>query len=189
MATRISRDHLSQFFENGLNLETRTIYFGYGQEQSDIELDHVLAARVMKSLHLLNNVPRREEPITLLINNQGGDDSHGLGIYDMIQAMDCEVNGYVWGNCQSMAVWVLQACDKRFMSKYSTMMIHHGEGSKDYWTKHQDEVCAKILLDKIQEKNPTFSRAKLEKMLDVDTFLNAQQALHLGLIDEVIGNA
>lgn len=182
---RLNREHLNLFMDQGLNMETRTIYFGYGREDGDCDLDEVLAARVLKSLHLLHAVSR-EAPIAILFNNTGGEDTHGLGIYDMIRSLPCEVHGYIWGNCQSMAVWVLQACDRRLMSKHSTLMIHHGEGTKDYWSKHLDEICAKILLDRIHEKHPAYSRAKLEKLLDVDTYLTAQQALELGLIDEVI---
>lgn len=192
---RITRDDISRFLDHDVDVGSKTIYFGYGDPDGDCDLDHILAANVIKSLHILSSI-RPDEPIRIIINNTGGDDTHGLGIYDMIRSSKSPVHGYVYGNCQSMAVWVLQACDHRAMSKHSTMMIHDGEGvmagkkeDVDTWKKwqdKQDEICRDILLDRIREKHPKFQRAKLIRMLSKDTPLSATEALGLGLIDEVI---
>jgi ATP-dependent Clp protease, protease subunit len=191
---RINRDHVDNFFERHVDLGTRTIYFGYGEETEE-GLDHILTADVMKGLHLMDR-HRRDEPVLILINNQGGDVQHGLAIYDRIQAMKCEVTAEVWGSCYSMASWVLQAADVRRMSRCSNMMIHDGEQSlngkkKDMvqWQKfdqERDKLCEEILLRRMREKDPSISLRKLQKMLATDTILWPQQALELGLIDEII---
>lgn len=192
---RLNRDEVSRFLEHDLEVSNRIIYFGYGDPNGDCDLDQVLAARTIKSLYLLDKI-RPETPITLIINNQGGDDQHGLGIYDTIQSISSPVVGEVYGHCQSMAVWVLQACSQRYMSQHSSMMIHSGSGSLEgrteeieawkKWQDRQDKVCTDILLTRIREKHPQFQRARLNRMLRVDTLLDSQQALDLGLIDEII---
>jgi ATP-dependent protease ClpP protease subunit len=65
-------------------------------------------------------------------------------------------------------------------------MIHDGEGPKNGFFRERDNLCRKILLDKIRAKNPDFSASRLQKMLDKDTYLWPAQALELGLIDEII---
>lgn len=192
---KISKDNLHTFFDENINLETRTIYLGYGAEGSDYELDDVMASRVLKSLHLFSST-RREEPVSIIINCQGGDVQHGLAIYDAINNMGCSVVGTVYGHCWSMAVWILQACDTRLASVNSSLMIHDGESEvsgkkKDQqswirYEKEQDERCYTILLDRIREKHPTYTRARLKKLLETDTVLWSEQAVELGLLDGVI---
>jgi ATP-dependent Clp protease, protease subunit len=192
--SRISRDHVDNFFEQHVDLGTRTIYYGYGDEAEE-GIDHILTASVLKGLHMMSR-NRADEPILLLINCEGGDVQHGLAVYDRIQAMKCVVTAEVWGSCYSMAAWVLQAADVRRMSKSSSLMIHDGDQSlngkkKDMiqWQKfdqERDKICEEILLTRIRQKDPSFSLRKLQKMLATDTIMWPQQALELGLIDEVI---
>lgn len=191
----LNRDDVSRFLEQDVDTSTKTIYFGFGDPDGDCDLDQILTANTIKALHILDRI-RPDDPIHLLINNQGGEDQHGLAIYDMIRSCRSPVHGYVYGHCESMGAWVLQACDRRFMSRHSCLMIHNGEGSLagrtqevDAWKKwqdRQDAICRDILLNRIRERNPKFQRAKLTRMLRTDTILNAWQALELGLVDEVL---
>lgn len=190
----MSRDHVDNFFEKHVDLGTRTIYYGYGDEAEE-GIDHVLTAAVLKGLHLMSR-NRADEPILFLINCEGGDVQHGLAVYDRIEAMKCRVTAEVWGSCYSMAAWVLQAADVRRMSKSSSLMIHDGDGSlngkkKDMiqWQKfdqERDKLCEEILLRRMRQKDPSITLRKLQKMLATDTILWPHQALELGLIDEVI---
>lgn len=192
---RLNRDEISRFIEHNLDVSSRTIYFGYGDPDGDCDLDQVLAANTIKSLYLLDKV-RPDTPITLLINNQGGDDQHGLAIYDAIKTVSSQVTGVVYGHCQSMAVWVLQACDVREISPHSVVMIHNGSGSLEgrteeidawkKWQDKQDRICADILLSRIREKHPQFQRARLNRMLKTDTIMSPQEALDLGLVDRIL---
>lgn len=49
-----------------------------------------------------------------------------------------------------------------------------------------DEIFENILLEKIRIKHPTFDRKKMKAMLRFDTILMPEEALELGLIDEII---
>lgn len=181
---RIVKDNLYLFFENNIEVSTKTLYMGFGHSE-EIDLDQKVASDLLKGLHILDNL-RPEEPIRLIINNMGGEAGHGLAIYDAIRNCNSEVHAYVYGHCYSMAAWVIQAADRRIMSKNSIMMIHNGEGTKDELDKQIDEVCIDIMLSRMREKKPKFSRTQLDKMLLKDTYLWPHEALELGLIDEVL---
>lgn len=182
---RISRDNIQYFLDYGIDLSTRTIYLGYGDPHEDHDLDQVLTSNVIKGLHILHHA-NKETPIDIIINNQGGSTQHGLAIYDKIRGLSNPVNITVLGHCYSMAAWVLQAGHRRLMTRHSSLMIHDGEGTKNKFYKEVDTVCRDILLARIRERHPDFSVSKLQRMLDTDTYLWPQQALELGLIDEVI---
>jgi ATP-dependent Clp protease, protease subunit len=194
---KISKDHIYLFFEHGIDISTKTLYMGGEDEEKEIDLDSGLTARVIKGLRVLSAI-RPEDPIHIILNNQGGDTQHGLAIYDAIRMVPGPVHITVMGHCYSMAAWVLQAGDIRRMTKHSSIMIHDGDstvsGKKEEtrnWFKfyqEQDEICRQILLSKIKEKHPDFPPAKLMKMLKTDTILWAPQALELGLVDEIVGD-
>jgi len=99
------------------------------------------------------------------------------------------------GNIMSMGAWVIQAADERIMTPNATMMVHYGiwsyEGhSMDYlqWAKELsrlNKLMEDTLLARIREKHPKFSAAKFRRQFLFDSFLSAQEALDLGLIDRV----
>lgn len=181
---RVNKDQVWLFFEHGIELSTKTLYLGSGTD-TEIELDEKVTADVLKGLHILSSI-RPEDPIRIMLNNQGGDTQHGLAIYDAIRNVSSPVHIVVYGHCYSIAAWILQAGDKRMMSKHSSLMIHHGQGEKTQWAKEEDDLCMDILLERIREKHPEFSKARLNKMLLKDTYMRPKQALELGLIDEIL---
>jgi ATP-dependent Clp protease protease subunit len=193
---RVNREHLSLFYEHNIELTTKTLYLGYGRSE-DVDLDDKVTADIIKGLHILSTI-RPEEPIRLLLNNAGGHTQHGLAVYDFILTLKSPVHVDVFGHCNSIAAWILQAADVRRMSASSQLMIHDGEGevvgspsSIDTWYqfgKQQDEYCRRILLDSIRAKHPGYTLGKLKKILKHDTILWAHEALELGLIDQIIPN-
>lgn len=192
--SKIYKDQIHLFFEHGVDISTKTIYLGYGGDE-EMDVDQVLASNVIKGLRILSSI-RPEDPINIIMNCQGGDTQHGFAIYDAIRMSPSQVHVTIIGHCYSMAAWILQAADVRRMSEYSSIMIHDGDnavsGRKDEtrsWYKfyqEQDELARDILLQRIREKNPSFPANKLDKMLKTDTILWPNQALELGLIDEIV---
>lgn len=192
--SKFSRDHVGQFYAYGVDVETKTIDFSSAGDDED-DLSPSLAVQTIKSLRLLDRI-RPEEPITMLINCGGGDVAAGLAVYDEIRRCTSQVHTVVTGVAYSMAAWVLQAGDVRKANKHASIMIHDGEGgvvgsmsNMQRWLKyHQetDKICESILLDRIRVKHPDYTRLQLQKLLKVDTILWAQQAIDLGLLDEVV---
>lgn len=199
---KLVKESIDRFYDYDIHTETRTIYIG--SVESDIEhgesgTDASMAERAIKALHILDSsAPNGDKPITIIMNNPGGDEYHGMGIYDAIKACKNHVTIIVYGHAMSMGSIILQAADKRVMSPNSRIMIHYGTwGIHDHpkivyaWAqegKKFDSWMEQVYLEKIREKIPSYTLAQVQEMCNFDTFINAEEALKLGLIDEILGD-
>ena len=199
MSKRFNRDDIDKFHDYSLYIPQRTIYIG--SEQFDVEgnesgVDGLMAERFIKNMSLLDTT--NSDPITIIMNNPGGDWYHGIAIYDAIKTARSHVTIKVYGMAMSMGAIILQAADERVLAPNAKVMIHYGymgmesNHPKIYqkWSKESeklDKLQDKILLERIHEKQPNFQLKKLQKMLNFDTILNAKEAVDLGLADKVMG--
>ncbi len=193
---RSSRDDIDHFHNYGLHIPTRTIDMSSEDTSEDGEsgVDFQMAKRTIKNLHILDQTP--DKPITIIMNNIGGDEYHGMAIYDAIKECKNHVTIKVYGHAMSMGSLILQAADERLMMPNSRIMIHYGTwGTHDHPKitynladegKKWDRTFENIYLDRIHAKHPQFKLKQLTKMLDFDTFLNAEESLNLGLIDGIV---
>lgn len=195
---KINRDDVDKFHDYSLYIPSRMIYMGSEEisiSEGESGTDGRMAERTIKNLTILESL--NENPITIVMNNIGGDPYHGLAIIDAIKACKSHVTIKVLGHAMSMGSIILQAADSRIMSPNSRMMIHYGNWGYDghaktgqKWAKEFDKLdtwMEQMYLDKIHEKNPTYPIQKLKKMLDHDTFLTAEETVKLGLADKVLG--
>lgn len=198
MGRRPSLDNVDKFHDSNSYLPTRTIFMG--SEESSIEfatesgVDAAMSQRVIKNLHVMESISK--EPITIILNNFGGDVNHGLAIYDAIKSCQSKVIIKVYGGAMSMGSIILQAGDERLMAPQASQMIHYGQLglNKEALTvykiidemKRVDRWMEQLYLEKIHEKHPKFSLGRLRNMLKHDTFLTAEQSVELGLADAVI---
>jgi len=195
---KLVRDDIDKFFEYGIDLSSKTLYMGSLEEDWDggeAGVDFRMARNVVQGLLVLDNI-KKEEPLTIIMNNPGGDWYHGIAIYDAIKACESKVIIKAFGHAMSMGSIILQAADERVMSPNAKMMIHYGYcghfgTSKNHlvWAEEEKKVMKdmeNIYLEKIHQKDPKFTRTKLRKMLDPDTILTAQEAIDLGLADSVL---
>jgi ATP-dependent Clp protease protease subunit len=195
--SRVNRDDIDKFHDYSLYIPTRTIYMGSelfsDEDFSESGTEAAMAERQIKNIHILDNL--KDEPITIIMNNVGGDEYHGMAIYDAIKACKSYITIKVYGHAMSMGSIILQAADRRVMSPNSRQMIHYGTwGSEGHakttqkWAeegKKCDKLMEQLYLSKIKEKHPEFTLTKLQKLLDHDTFLTAVESVELGLADEV----
>jgi len=198
MSKKLNRDDIDKFHDYSLYIPKRTIFIG--SEDHDIEhgesgTDGAMAERAIKNLAILEGL--NSEPITIIMNNIGGDPYHGMAIYDAIRACKSQVTVQVYGHCMSMGSVILQAADLRVMAPNARQMIHYGNWGVDAHAKtaqkwaiecqRNDEWMEAMYLEKIREKHPDFHMSKLKKMLDHDTFLSTKESINLGLADKVLG--
>ena len=224
---KLTKDDIDHFMDNEIYLPTRTIWMGSANADEDGEsgVDYVMAERTIKTLHILDNFdgPSRngEKPIHIMMNNVGGDVVHGMAIYDGIEGCKNHVTIKVYGHAMSMGSIILQAADKRTMTKNSRIMIHYGyagfsaHAKTTYqWndeSKKYDKWMEDLFLEKMDGRKITvgkylamvgkkgeipngnaknkkieIDREKLQVMLDFDTIIDAETALELNLIDEII---
>ena len=202
---RFRTDDIDKFFDYGLNIPSRTIYLGsgsYDTDGSESGVDGLLAERIIKSLHILDNADAAadagQKPITIIMNSIGGDQNHGMGIYDAIKSCKNFVEVRVFGYAMSMGSLILQAADKRVMAPNSRMMIHYGVSGYfghaptshrwDEEAKKLDRWAEGIYLERIRKSkgNKAFPLKKLREWLMADTFFTAEQAIEYGLADEIL---
>ena len=196
---RFHRDDIDKFFDYGIHQGMRTIYMGsYSVDDgSESGVDAKMAEAIIKGLYLLDTqTSQGDKPITILMNNPGGDDYHGFAIFDAIKICKNHVTIKVFGYAMSMGSIILQAGDERLMSPNARMMIHYGqfgfEGhTQDYirWgneAKFLNERMENLYLEKIRVKNPKYSLRQLRELLKFDTFIGAEEAVKLGLADDII---
>jgi len=174
--------------EHGIDIRARVIYL-----QGDVD-EAVIHSRIK----LLRYLDKTTGEITIILDSGGGDVNLGFSFYDEIKDCRNEVTVRVSGVAMSMGSIILQAADKRIITKHSRMMIHRGQmGVEGHFTDvkravaendEMDKICVEIYLEKIKEVKPEFKKSQLQKMMDFDTYISAQKALELGLVDEIEDN-
>lgn len=192
---RIRKDSIDHFFDYDLSLETRTVYLGSNADDEGDEtgVDYKMAEKAIKSLHLLS---QSEGPITILMNNLGGDFVHGMAIYDSIKEKRNHITIKAYGYCMSMGTLILQAADERVLAANSQFMIHYGStviSSDDpvkfeSWNKRVKKdnlLMEKIYMENIKKVHPEFPLKQLRKMLRDETILDPEDVVALGLADKM----
>jgi ATP-dependent Clp protease, protease subunit len=136
-----------------------------------------------------------EKPIHFYINSPGGVVTAGMAIYDTMQYIKPPIYTYVMGQACSMGSLIAQSGEPghRFMLKHARHMIHQPSGGFSGQATdiqiHANEIqrVKKELTDiyvKHNSKGKTYD--ELAKDMERDYFMNAQESLEYGLIDEVI---
>jgi ATP-dependent Clp protease protease subunit len=137
-----------------------------------------------------------EKDIHLYINSPGGSVSAGLGIYDIMQFVKCDVQTYCTGMAASMGSLLLMAGTKgkRHILPHGRVMIHQpiisGGGISgqvsDIEIHAREFVATKKRLIDIYVKHSSQSFEKLEKDMDRDNYMSAEDAVKYGLVDQVV---
>jgi ATP-dependent Clp endopeptidase proteolytic subunit ClpP len=188
MSNGLRRDDVDKFFDYSIHIPSRTLYMGP-------EVDEEMAERFLKGMHLLEGISK-DVGITILMDNVGGDEYHGLAIYDAIATSKCHITVIGYGNVMSMGSWIIQAADERVLAPNATVMIHYGswvaEGTKGEVLagaremERLNRIMEETYLAKMRVADPQFTLTKLKKMLDTDSFMPAVEAVRLGLADRVL---
>lgn len=195
-----SLDYLDRFVTHDVCFMTRTIYLGSSPRSDDNDesgIDWLLAERMIKNLWALDNYNQSKgKDITILLNCIGGEEIHGMAIYDAVNNCKSWVTIRVIGHAMSMGAIILQSGDERILYPHSLMMIHEGQecysgiSENIRRSRHAQEQynkrTRKILLDRIREKHKKYGEKQLIAKLRLDTWLTPEEAVSLGLADKVI---
>ncbi len=136
-----------------------------------------------------------DKDIQLYINSPGGSVTDGLGIYDIMQFVKCDVATTCIGMAASMGSLLLSAGakGKRFVLPNARVMIHQplisgglaGQAS-DIEIHARELLKTKEQLTKIYEFHTGQNYQTLEKAMDRDNFMSAKQAQEFGIVDKVV---
>jgi len=158
--------------------------------------DEVANAIVAQFLFLEMENPDKD--IHFYINSPGGSVSAGLGIYDIMQFIKCDVATYCIGMAASMGSLLLTAGakGKRFSLPNSRIMIHqpllHGGGLQGQVTDieiHAKELIkTKEKLIKIYEHHTGKNYDVLHHPMERDNFMDPATAKEFGLLDTIVGS-
>jgi ATP-dependent Clp protease protease subunit len=146
---------------------------------------------VAQLLFLEADNPKKE--IAMYINSPGGVVSAGLSIYDTMQFVRPKVTTMCIGQAASMGSLLLCAGEKgmRYALPNSRVMVHQPSGgfqgqASDIQRHAEDILKVKRRLNEIYVDHTGQSYEAIERTLDRDHFMSAEEAKGFGIIDEVV---
>jgi ATP-dependent protease ClpP protease subunit len=120
------------------------------------------------------------EEVTIKVNSGGGSVFEGYTIFNAIIDSNMKIKTHVIGIAASMAGVIVMAADEVIMNDYSLLMLHNPSGgSKEILTK------IKTSLVTIFNKRTNIDIENLNKVMDVETWFNAEEALANGYITSI----
>ncbi|HSW58453.1 MAG TPA: ATP-dependent Clp protease proteolytic subunit [Dehalococcoidales bacterium] len=138
----------------------------------------------------------REDPdkdISLYIHSPGGVVTAGLAIYDTMQLIRPDVSTICLGMAASMATVILAAGakGKRYAMPNSTVHMHQVLGgaqgqAADVVIAAKEIMRLDEILRGIMMKHTGQTAEKIQHDMDRDYYMNSQQAIEYGLIDQVL---
>ncbi|CAG1022940.1 ATP-dependent Clp protease, protease subunit [Patescibacteria group bacterium] len=134
-----------------------------------------------------------EKDVKLYINSPGGSVYAGLAIIDTMKVIKPDVVTIAVGSAASMGTMILTSGTKgkRFALKNSTIHIHQPLGgaegqASDIAISAKEILRIKDLLRDMLVESTGQSEDKIEKDMDRDYFLTAEEAVKYGLIDKIV---
>ncbi len=158
------------------------------------EVNDTSASLVVAQLLFLES-ENPDKDIYMYINSPGGVITSGMAIYDTMQYIKPDVATLCIGQACSMGSFLLAggAKGKRFSLPNSRIMIHQPLGG--FQGQATDiEIHAREILNIRKRMNKLYSEHcnkpldEVEKAVERDNFMSAEEALNFGLIDKVITN-
>jgi ATP-dependent Clp protease protease subunit len=153
--------------------------------------DHVANIIVAQLLFLQSEDPKKD--ISLYINSPGGVVTAGMAIIDTMNHIKNDVSTVCVGVAASMGAMILSsgAKGKRFALPNSEVMIHQPLGGTEGQASDIEISARHILktretLNKMLAKNTGQTLAKIEKDVDRNFFMSAEEAKKYGIVDKVV---
>lgn len=173
-------------FNSGVDLETIGVL-----SKSIIEINQSDAKNT--KLYAMNDVVYTPPPIHIYIDSYGGHVYQCLGLMGIIENSKTPIHTIVTGCAMSCGFMIAITGHKRLAYKTSTFMYHQVSTIKLGKLKEiEDGIIETKRLQKVIEqhtlKHTKITQAKLKDIYEnkIDWFMNSQQALANGVIDEII---
>ena len=153
--------------------------------------DQMAASVCMHLLFLEAENPKKE--ISMYLNSPGGVVTAGFAIYDTLQFVRPPVATLCVGQAASMGSLLLCSGAKgmRYALPNARIMVHQPSGgfsgqASDIERHAEDIIKMKRRLNEIYVKHTGQSYETIERTLDRDYFMTAEQAQEFGIIDKVL---
>ena len=156
-----------------------------------IDINHSDA--YLQKLYGINDIDYHPKPIEIYIDSYGGAVYQCFGLLGVMDKSVTPVHTIVTGAAMSCGFMILISGHKRFGYEMSTPLYHQVSSSSRGKVQDLEENLqeTKRLQKKIEEitlERTTISKKKLKEILKnkVDWYMTAQEALALGVIDEIV---
>jgi ATP-dependent Clp protease, protease subunit len=153
--------------------------------------DYMANVIVAQLLFLESENPDKD--INLYINSPGGAVTAGLAIYDTMKFLKPSVSTMCIGQAASMGAFLLAAGTKgkRFILPNARVMIHQPSGgaqgqASDIAIQAKEILYLRQRLNEAMAKNTGQPIEKIERDVERDFFLSAEQARDYGIVDSVL---
>ena len=155
-------------------------------------IDDYMANSIVAQLLFLES-ENPDKDIHLYINSPGGIITSGLSIYDTMKFIKPDVATMCVGQASSMGAFLLAAGakGKRYSLPHSRIMIHQPSGgaqgqAADIEIQAREILFLRERLNRIMADNTGQPIDKIEKDVERDYFMSAEQAKEYGLIDQLL---
>ena len=156
------------------------------------EINTEMANAIIAQLLFLN-AQDKEKDITMYINSPGGQVTAGLGIYDTMNHISCDVATVCIGMAASMGAFLLSSGTKgkRYALPNAEIMIHQPLGgargqATDIQIVAENIIKIKKKLATILAQNTVQDYDKVIADTERDNYLDASEAKEYGLVDSVL---
>ena len=171
-------------------VENNIYFYGDILESNALELNATLF-ELDKKLSVAGVYLDVNPIINLRLNSYGGSLFAGLATVDVIRNLNCEVHSHVEGAAASAATIISVACSKRFIGKYSKMLIHQlSAGSYGKYTELEDDMeNNKHLMNTIKDIYKAYTNLPMKKLNEIlkhDLWFDSKTCLEYGLVDEIV---
>lgn len=153
--------------------------------------DEVANLVIAQLLFLASEDPKKD--ISFYINSPGGHVAAGLAILDTMNHIQPQVSTVCVGMAASMGAVLLSAGQKgkRYALPNAEIMIHQPSGGAEGMAADIEITAKQILkirerLNKILAKNTGQKLDKIQKDVDRDFFMDAEESVKYGIIDKVL---
>jgi ATP-dependent protease ClpP protease subunit len=198
------RDTVSELHLYGIDVKNREIYINEFDDSGESGgVDHRMVQNFVKNINFLKG--QNKEPITIHLQTVGGCWYSGMGIYDAIKNSKCKTTIIGYSQVCSMGTIIMQAANKRLLTKNSAFMVHWGNSdigghylssqNLASFEKHLGSVMIAIYSEKSQKgqffKERGYNLAKTKaylkrKMNNGDWYMTPEDAIYYGFIDGIV---
>jgi len=165
-------------------------------------VEYKLANRFIKNMNICKTI-NPDKPLIIHMKISGGDWVEGMAIYDAIKTYPYKTIIISWSEASSMSSIILQAANKRFLTKNSHVLIHSGSLDFDAtfkqvkslikFERYNEQIMMNIYANALKQngihskkslhKIKLWLRTQLDKSEDV--YYRADQAIKLGFADHI----
>ncbi|MEL7338856.1 MAG: ATP-dependent Clp protease proteolytic subunit [Bacteroidota bacterium] len=181
--------------EGGVSLIGDQLHF-YApiEERSVLMLNRNLTAAAQRAMQVTSRFHSIDDypPIQLNIHSFGGSIFAGFAGVTAIRNCPVPIHTHIEGAVASAGTFLSLAGDHRSIGKDSYILIH--QISSGFWGTYEQWKDERLNMDKFMEhitnfyiENTEISEELLDDLLKRDLWLNAEEALALGFVDEILG--